>query len=142
MSIWIQRPSIEILQERSRGSMSDFLGIRFVEVGDDFLSASMPVDGRTRQPAGVVHGGASVALAETIASVAANCCVDMTRYQCFGQEINANHLRTVREGSVTGTTRPFHVGARTQVWGIEIRNEAGQLTCVARITMATVERRA
>ena len=99
----------------------------------------MPVDHRTRQPFGLLHGGASVALAETLGSVAANYCVDMTRFYCVGQEINANHLRAVRSGRVTGTARPIHLGGRSQVWDIRIEDEAGRLSCVSRLTMSVLE---
>ena len=99
----------------------------------------MPVDHRTRQPFGLLHGGASVALAETLGSVAANYCVDMTRFYCVGQEINANHLRSVRSGRVTGTARPIHLGGRSQVWDIRIEDEAGRLSCVSRLTMSVLE---
>jgi 1,4-dihydroxy-2-naphthoyl-CoA hydrolase len=98
----------------------------------------MPVDDRTRQPLGLLHGGASVALAETLGSMGATMCVDATRYVCVGQEINANHLKSVKSGSVTGTARALHVGARSQVWSIEIVNEAGALVCVSRLTVAVI----
>lgn len=143
MAIWFerQRPTVEILNDLAAQTLSAHLDIRFIEVGDDFLRATMPVDERTRQPYGVLHGGASVALAETMGSTGAMACVDRSRFQCFGQEINANHLRPVSSGLVTGTARPFHIGARSQVWGIEIRDGKGHLTCISRITLATVERR-
>lgn len=141
MAIWFQQPTLDQLNGVARRTLVDHLGIRFTEVGDDFLCATMPVDERTHQPLGVLHGGASVALAETLASTAATCCVDTTRFVCLGQEINANHLRPLTSGLVTGTTRPYHIGARSQVWGIELRDPAGNLTCISRITMATVERR-
>ncbi len=142
MAIWFgAHPAPEALNAVRTKTLVAHLGIQFIEVGDDYLRATMPVDARTHQPYGVLHGGASVALAETMGSTGAMCCVDQARFQCFGQEINANHLRSVASGLVTGTARPFHVGARSQVWGIEIRDERGHLACVARITIATVERR-
>lgn len=141
MSIWFRQPTLEQLNALSANTLVAHLDIRFIEIGDDFLRGTMPVDARTHQPYGVLHGGASVALAETLASTAASCCVDPARYLCLGQEINANHLRAVTSGLVTGTTRPYHIGARSQVWGIEIRDAAGHLSCISRITMATVERR-
>jgi 1,4-dihydroxy-2-naphthoyl-CoA hydrolase len=141
MAIWFQQPTLDQLNGMAPRTLVDHLGIRFTEIGDDFMRATMPVDERTHQPLGVLHGGASVALAETLASTAATCCVDTTRFVCLGQEINANHLRPVTSGLVTGTTRPYHIGARSQVWGIELRDPAGNLTCISRITMATVERR-
>jgi len=100
----------------------------------------MPVNRQVHQPTGVLHGGASVALAETVGSVAANLCVDMTTHMCLGQEINANHLRGVSSGLVTATARPFHIGTRSQVWHIEIRDEQDRLVCVSRLTMAVVQR--
>jgi len=141
--IWFekQRPTLQLLNSASSATLVGHLDIRFTEVGDDFLRATMPVDSRTVQPYGVLHGGASVALAETLGSSGAVACIDRSRYQCFGQEINANHVRPVTGGLVTGTARPFHIGARSQVWGIEIRDDNDRLTCVSRITLATVERR-
>lgn len=138
MSIWYRPYTLEDLDAMSVGSMSDRLGIRFTEIGADFMRATMPVDERTRQPFGLLHGGASVTLAETLGSVAANCVVDAARFYCVGQEINANHIRSARSGLVTGTARPLHVGGRTQVWDIRIEDPDGKLTCVSRITMAVV----
>ena len=120
--------------------MVEHIGIEFTEVGDDFLKAKMPVDLRTVQPQGLLHGGASAALAETLGSVAANLCVDHTRRVCVGLEINANHIRSVRNGYVYGQARPFHLGQSTQVWEIEIRDEKQNLVCVSRLTMAVVQR--
>lgn len=141
MSIWRVPATPAELTERGSASMPGFLGIRFLEVGDDFLRASMPVEARTQQPFGLLHGGASVALAETVGSVASLLCIDTERFQCVGQEINANHLRAVRDGTVTATARPFHLGGRSQVWHIEIRDEKERLVCVSRLTVAVVERR-
>jgi 1,4-dihydroxy-2-naphthoyl-CoA hydrolase len=121
-------------------TLVEHLGMQVTEVGDDYLRGTMPVDSRTRQPSGLLHGGASVALAESLGSLGAVWCVDRSRYTCVGQEINANHLRAAREGFVTGTARPFHLGSRSHVWGIEIRDEAERLVCVSRITMAVLER--
>ncbi len=112
------------------------LDIKLIEIGPDFLRGTMPVDRRTHQPQGLLHGGASVALAETLGSIAANMVVDQTAFVCVGQEINANHIRGVKTGLVTGTARPFYIGRTSQVWGIEIVNADGQLACVSRITMA------
>ncbi|MBV8222994.1 MAG: hotdog fold thioesterase [Candidatus Eremiobacteraeota bacterium] len=141
MGIWRVTASAAELTERGSASMPGFLGMRFLEVGADFLRASMPVDERTRQPFGLLHGGASVALAETIGSVGSTLCVDTERFMCVGQEINANHLRGMCSGTVTATARPFHLGARSHVWHIELRDESRQLVCVSRLTMAIVERR-
>ena len=141
MSIWRVAATPEQLTERGSHSMPGFLGVRFTEVGADFLRATMPVNERTLQPFGLLHGGASVSLAETVGSVASMLCVDTERYMCVGQEINANHLRGVASGSVTATARPFHLGNRSHVWHIEIRDERENLVCVSRLTMAIVERR-
>jgi 1,4-dihydroxy-2-naphthoyl-CoA hydrolase len=133
--------TVEQLQRSTDRTMIDTLGIRITEVGDDFLRGTMPVDHRTCQTMRILHGGASVALAETLASLAANLVVDPTLAHCVGQEINANHLRPGPEGTlVIGTARPFHLGALSQVWGIEICNESGQRICVSRITMAVLKR--
>lgn len=115
------------------------LGIRFTELGPDFLRGTMPVDERTRQPYGLLHGGASVLLAETLGSTAGNLCVPPDRI-CVGIEINANHVRGVRDGVVTGTARPVHVGAGTQVWEIRIEDARGKLVCISRLTLAVVAR--
>jgi 1,4-dihydroxy-2-naphthoyl-CoA hydrolase len=139
MPIWFGTPSLEMLHPMHAGTLVEHLGIVFTAIGEDHLCATMPVDPRTLQPSGLLHGGASVALAETLGSVAAICCVDRSRYTCVGQEINANHLRAARAGLVTGTARPFHLGSRSHVWGIEIRDGAERLVCVSRITMAVLE---
>jgi 1,4-dihydroxy-2-naphthoyl-CoA hydrolase len=140
MSIWRTQTSVEQLQAVSRDTLVDTIGIRVTEIGADFLRVSMPVSPRTHQPMGVLHGGASVALAETAGSLAANMCVDQALYVCMGQEINANHVRPVSSGIVTATARPYHIGKRTHVWGIEIRDEQQRLVCVSRLTMAVVDR--
>jgi 1,4-dihydroxy-2-naphthoyl-CoA hydrolase len=142
MSIWRNVATLEELQERARDTLVEWLGIRFAEIGPDYLRATMPVDKRTHQPMGILHGGASVALAETVASTAANLCVDNERWVCLGQEINANHLRPVPGGVVTATARSLHRGSRSQVWQIEIRDERERLICVSRITMAVVAAKA
>ena len=139
--IWRIQATPEQLRERARNTLAEWLDIRVTEIGPDYLRATMPVNSHTHQPQGILHGGASVALAETIGSLAANLCVDVTKYVCVGQEINANHLRPASSGLVTGTARPYHVGGRSQVWGIEIRDENDKLVCVSRITMAVVERK-
>jgi len=139
MSIWRTQTSVEQLREFSRETMADTIGIRVTEIGPDFLRATMPVSPRTHQPMGVLHGGASVALAETVGSVAANLCVDREKYVCLGQDINANHLRPISSGIVTATARPFHIGRRSHVWHIEIRDEEDRLVCVSRLTMAVID---
>jgi uncharacterized protein (TIGR00369 family) len=125
----------------SPGTAMAPLGIVFTEVGPDYLRATMPVDARTRQPYGLLHGGASVLLAETLGSSAGMLCVDEDSI-VVGIEINANHLRGVRDGLVTGTTRPLHLGRSTQVWEIRIEDDAGRLVCVSRLTLAVVARAA
>ena len=129
---------IDALNARARGSMVETLGIVVTEAGDDWLRGTMPVDARTRQPYGLLHGGASVALAETLGSMAGGLCVDVTREAVVGLEINANHLRAVREGTVTGTARALHVGRSTHVWEIRIEYEAGKPVCISRITLAVI----
>jgi 1,4-dihydroxy-2-naphthoyl-CoA hydrolase len=139
MSIWRSVQSLEQLNTK-KGNLIDHLGIRFTEVGEDFVRATMPVDERTVQPYGLLHGGASVALAETLGSMGAAMCVEAADYQVVGQEINANHVRSARSGLVTGTARPIHIGGRTHVWGIDIVNEDNKLVCVSRITIAVIKR--
>lgn len=129
---------IDALNARARGSMVEALGILVIEAGDDWLRGTMPVDARTKQPYGLLHGGASVALAETLGSMAGGLCVDSATEAVVGLEINANHLRAVREGTVTGTARALHVGRSTHVWEIRIENEAGKPVCISRITLAVV----
>src|ERR1700761_2501566 len=139
--IWKVQATPEQLMQRSRSTLAEHLGIRVTEVGPDFVRATMPVSSHTHQPQGILHGGASVALAETVGSLAANLCLDREKFVAGGQEINANHLRPVSSGLVTGTARPFHIGARSQVWGIEIRDENNKLVCVSRLTMAVIDRK-
>jgi 1,4-dihydroxy-2-naphthoyl-CoA hydrolase len=139
MSIWRSPVSVEEMNARGEHTMLRPLGIRFTEIGEDYVRGTMPVDERTHQPYGLLHGGASVALAETLGSIGASMCVDSARYLCVGQEINANHLRSVSRGLVTGTARPVHVGGRSQVWSIEVRDEAGALVCISRLTVAILE---
>jgi 1,4-dihydroxy-2-naphthoyl-CoA hydrolase len=138
MSIWHDPQTLDALNATSRGTLARHLGIEFSEIGNDFLCATMPVDERTHQPYGLLHGGASVALAETLGSTGAVLCVDRSQFRCVGQEINANHLRSVRSGRVTGTARPVHLGGRSQVWAIDIVNDAQELVCVSRLTMAVI----
>ena len=140
MAIWFKTYTLADILPLRRNTMVEHLGIEFTEIGDDFIRGTMPVDGRTRQPYGVLHGGASVALAETLGSTGATMCVDPAEYQCVGQEINANHVRPARTGFVTGTARPVHLGGRTQVWVIDIVNEAGKLVCTSRLTVAVIHR--
>src|ERR1700761_3775861 len=127
MAIWRISTSVEQLQDLTRNTLAETIGIRMMEIGPDYLRATMPVSPRTHQPMGVLHGGASVALAETVGSVAANLCVDQALFYCVGQEINANHLRPVSSGVVTATARAYHIGKRSHVWQIEIRDEQDKL---------------
>ncbi len=140
MSIWRSLLPLETLNAGGAGTLMGPLGIEFTEIGEDFVRGTMPVDARTHQPYGLLHGGASVALAETLGSMGANMCVDSSRFLCVGQEINANHLKSVRSGRVTGTARPLHVGTRSQVWSIDIVNDSGALICVSRLTVAVIQR--
>ena len=129
---------LQALNAGARGTMIEHLGIVLTEAGDDWIRATMPVDARTKQPYGLLHGGASVVLAETLGSVAGGLCVDRTHEAVVGLEINANHLRAVRDGVVTGTARALHVGRSTQVWEIRIENEAGKPVCISRLTLAVI----
>lgn len=136
-SLWKQPVTVELLTAISKNTAVSHLGIEFVEVGDDFLRARIPVDHRTRQPYGFLHGGVSVVLAETLASCAAACaCEPGTRV--VGLEVNANHLRSATQGWVTGTARALRVGRNTQVWQVELQDESGRATCVSRVTMAVI----
>ncbi len=129
------------INDMGKGTMGELLGIEFTQIEKDKLVATMPVDHRTVQPYGILHGGASVALAETLGSVAAHLSVDSTKYLTVGLEINANHIRSVRNGKVTGTATPVHVGRSTHVWAINIVNEDGKLVCTSRITMAIIAKK-
>lgn len=133
--------SLEILNSWGENTMTDFLDIRFTKIGDDYLEATMPVSPKTKQPLGLLHGGANVVLAETLASVAATLTVDTTKQYCVGLEINANHLKPVKEGIVTGVTKPIHLGKKTQVWEVKIYTEQGDLSCISRITIAVIDKK-
>lgn len=138
MRIWKRPISIELLTLNNANSAVTHLGIEFLEVGDDFIRARVPVDERTRQPYGLLHGGVSVVLAETLGSCgAAYSCPE--GHRAVGLDINANHLKGVMQGWVTGIARPVHIGRSTQVWQIDMSNEAGDLTCVSRISMAVLQ---
>jgi 1,4-dihydroxy-2-naphthoyl-CoA hydrolase len=140
LSIWRSLRTIEELNGNREGTLIANLGILFTEIGADFVRGTMPVDTRTVQPYGLLHGGASVALAETLGSMGASMCVDAAEFQVVGQEINANHVRAARGGLVTGTARAVHLGGRTHVWTIDIVDEAQKLVCISRITMAVIKR--
>jgi 1,4-dihydroxy-2-naphthoyl-CoA hydrolase len=141
--IWKQPISLERLNDRNTNTLNASLGIQFTEIGDDYIKGTMPADDRTVQPYRILHGGANVCLAESLGSVASNLCIeDLSTHVAVGIEINANHLRSVREGGVvTGTCRPVRVGRSLHVWQIDIHDERGELTCVSRLTVSIVERR-
>jgi 1,4-dihydroxy-2-naphthoyl-CoA hydrolase len=140
MSIWRSLRTLEELNGNTQETLVGHIGILFTEIGADYIRGTMPVDTRTVQPYGLLHGGASVALAETLGSTGAAMCVDADEYQVVGQEINANHVRAARSGLVTGTARAVHLGGRTHVWTIEIVDAAQKLVCISRITMAVIKR--
>ncbi len=138
MSIWLQQPELTALNALSKNTIVELLDIRFEAFDDDSLTASMVVDPRTHQPYGLLHGGASVVLAETLGSTASYLCIDSTQFYCVGLEVNANHLRGLRSGRVTAVARPLHLGRTTQVWDIRSSGDDGKLSCVSRLTMAVV----
>ena len=139
MAIWFQTYHLQDVQQRGKGTMVEHIGIEITEIGDNYLRGTMPLDKRTIQPMGILHGGASMALAETLGSMAANLVVDPTKHYCVGLEINANHIRSVNAGhTVTGTASPLHLGRTTQVWSIEIKDEKNKLVCLSRLTMAVL----
>lgn len=138
--IWFKPYSLQELNRRSENTMAEFLGISFTHMDSHSLTATMPATDRTKQPIGIVHGGANVVLAETVASTAANAVVDIEHFYCVGLEINANHIRSVKEGLVTAIARPIHLGRSTQVWQIDLFNDAGQQTCVSRMTASVISR--
>jgi len=141
MPIWFKNEfSLDKLTGMSAGTMAEYLGIEWVEVGENFLKAKMPVDHRTKQPYGLLHGGASCVLAETIGSVASALVIDQSKAYCVGIEINANHIRSARSGFVTGIGTPLHLGATTHVWDIKIYDERDKLVCVSRLTVAVLKR--
>jgi 1,4-dihydroxy-2-naphthoyl-CoA hydrolase len=136
--IWFKNPDLEELNSRPKNNIGGLLGIEFTEIGDDFIKATMPVDDRTRQPYGILHGGASVVLTETLGSVASNLVLDTNFKMGVGLEVNANHLRPVKSGFVTGICTPIHIGGKTHVWDIKLYNDKGKITCVSRLTTAIV----
>jgi 1,4-dihydroxy-2-naphthoyl-CoA hydrolase len=142
MSIWFKKDlSLDDLKPLGKDTMAEHIGIQWLEVGENFLKATMPVDSRTRQPYGLLHGGASVALAETIGSVGAAMVVDINEYICVGLDINANHLRSAKSGLVTGIATPIHIGGSTQVWEIKIYDDREKLVCISRLTVAVLKKR-
>ncbi len=142
MPIWFDKElTVEKLKPFMPNTMAQYLGIEWVNVGEDFLKAKMPVDHRTKQPYGLLHGGASCVLAETIGSVASAMVIDHSKFYCVGIEINANHIRSAREGYVTGIAKPLHLGSTTHVWDIRIYDDKENLVCVSRLTVAVLQRK-
>jgi|SRR5688572_11868606 1,4-dihydroxy-2-naphthoyl-CoA hydrolase len=142
-AIWFNKQlSIDQLAPLGVNTMAEYLGIEWVELGDNFIKAKMPVDHRTKQPYGLLHGGASCVLAETIGSICSAMVVDHDKFVCVGLEINANHVRSAREGYVTGIATPLHLGSNTHVWDIKIHDELNKLVCISRLTVAIIPRKA
>ena len=142
MSIWFNKEiTVSYFDHWGKDTMAEILEIKFTEIGENYLKATMPVDHRTHQPYGLLHGGASAALAETIGSVASHYVIDNEKFICMGLELNANHVRSAREGYVTATCAPIHLGTLTHVWDIRIHDDAGKLICVSRLTVAILEKR-
>jgi|SRR5579871_825266 len=142
MSIWFNKSiTVPELQTLSKGTMGEHIGIEFTEIGENYLKAKMPVDHRTQQPYGLLHGGASATLAETMGSVASALVIDNTISICVGLEINANHIRGVKEGFVYGTVTPLHIGGSTHVWEIKIYNDQEKLVCVSRLTVSILKKK-
>jgi len=141
MSIWKIKPEVDKVNQMSQNTMLSAIGIEFTELGDDFIKATMPVDHRTRQPMGLLHGGASAALAESLGSFASHLVVDSTKFNCVGLEINANHIRPKTEGFVSGTAKPIHLGSKTHIWEIKIKDERGKLICISRLTIAVLPKK-
>lgn len=142
MGIWFNKNlAVTDLQGLGKNTLGEHIGIRFSEIGEDYLKATMPVDHRTHQPYGLLHGGASAALAETLGSVSSALVIDQEKFLCVGIEINANHVRSVRSGIVEGTCIPIHIGATTHVWDIRIHDERNKLVCVSRLTVAILKKK-
>lgn len=142
MRIWYNKDvMVEDIRSLGKGTMGEYIGIEWVEIGDDFVKARMPVDHRTQQPYGLLHGGASCVLAETVGSIASALVVDHSRFVCVGLEINANHVRSARDGFVIGTATALHLGSNTHVWDIKIHDEVQKLVCVSRLTVAVIPRK-
>jgi 1,4-dihydroxy-2-naphthoyl-CoA hydrolase len=138
MTLWQQVPNIEQLNASLKNTIGELLDIRFEAFDEQSISASMVVDARTHQPYGLLHGGASVVLAETLGSTASYLCIDSSKFYCVGLEVNANHLRGLRSGRVTAVARPVHLGRTTHVWDIRLSGEDGKASCISRLTMAIV----
>lgn len=142
MYIWFRKNiTLNDLKDLTKNTMADFLGIDWVEIGDDFLVISMPVNERTRQPYGILHGGASCVLAETVGSIASAMVIDLEKFYCVGLEINANHVKSATKGFVTGRCTPLHLGKHTHVWDIKIYDDSKKLICVSRLTVAMIPKK-
>ena len=140
MSIWRLDPDIDQLNQIRKNSLVETLGIEIIEIGDDYIKGTMPVDNRTLQPEGKLHGGASAALAETLGSIGSTLCIDMQNYYCVGMSINSNHLRPATSGYVTGIATPLHLGLTTHIWNIDIQGNQKKLISVSRLTTAILKR--
>lgn len=141
-AIWFDKTlTLDKFASLKQNTMADYIGIEWVELGDNYLKAKMPVDHRTKQPYGLLHGGASCVLAETIGSIASAMVIDHAKFICVGLEINANHVRSAREGYVTGIATPLHLGSNTHVWDIKIYDEINKLVCISRLTVAVIPRK-
>ena len=138
MAIWRETPDLDRLNALQKNTISEVLDIRFDSIAEDSLTGSMPVDSRTHQPYGLLHGGASVVLAESLGSMASALCIDTSKFYCVGLEVNANHLRGLRSGRVTGVARAVHLGRTTHVWDIRLHGEDGKTSCISRLTVAIV----
>ncbi len=136
--IWKTNTTVEELNSRPTNHIGAYLGIIFTEMGEDYLCATMPVDDRTKQPYGILHGGASVVLAETLGSISSYLCINTEKYQAVGLEINANHIRPVSSGVVKGICKPIHIGGKTHIWEIKLYNEKEKITCISRLTVAVI----
>ena len=138
-SIWHRKPDLDIINNQmNKGTIGEHLDILMTEVGDDYITGTMPADARTFQPYGVVHGGANVVLAESLGSIAGAHVIDFATSKCLGQEVSASHLRPVSSGLVTGTARPIHLGRRSHIWEIRLTNDEGKLTCISKLTLAII----
>ena len=137
---WFKDFTVEELNGRPKNHIGALLGIEFTKIGDDFIEGTMPVDERTHQPAGILHGGASVVLAETLVSIASYMLIDPEKYVAVGLEVNANHLRPVKSGLVKGICTPIHIGAKTHIWDIKLFNDRGKMSCISRLTVAVINK--
>jgi 1,4-dihydroxy-2-naphthoyl-CoA hydrolase len=141
-SIWNHIPNLSLMEKMREGTIDQHLGIKITDVGDDYLTGTMPADSRTFQPYGIVHGGANVVLAESLGSMAGAHIIDTESFTCMGQEVSATHLRPVSSGLITGTARPIHLGRRSHVWEIRLTGDQGKLSCIAKLILAIVPKKA